>query len=55
MLNVASRTAALDALLALKDGRLDDALAKVVREAKLENSDLLQRVEKLMRERKVKL
>ena len=53
--SVASRTAALDALLALKDERLDNALAKVVREGKLETSDLLTRVEKLMRERKVKL
>ena len=53
--SVASRTAALDALLALKDERLDNALAEVVREANLENSDLLSRVEKLMRDRKVKL
>ena len=50
-----SRTAALDALLVLKDGHLDPALAKVVREAGLENSSLLARVETLMRERTVKL
>ena len=50
-----SRIAALDALLVLKDEHLDPALAKVVREAGLENSALLARVEKLMRERKVKL
>ena len=51
----ASRIAALDALLALRDGRLDAALAKVVRESKLENTELLQRVEKLLRKREVKL
>jgi hypothetical protein len=50
-----SRSAALDALLALKDEHLDLAFAKVVREANLENSELLGRVEKLIRERKVKL
>lgn len=50
-----SRIAALDALLALNDARFDPALAKVVREANLEHSELLPRVEKLMRERKVKL
>ncbi len=50
-----SRIAALAALLALKDEQLDLTLAKVVREAGLENSELLARVEKLMRERKVKL
>ncbi|MDQ3621984.1 MAG: hypothetical protein M3463_05780 [Verrucomicrobiota bacterium] len=50
-----SRAAALSALLAAKDERLDAALAKVVREAKLESSGLLDRVEILMRERKVKL
>ena len=53
--NVVSRTAALDALLALKDDRLDGVLAKVVREANLEGSDLQSRVERLMRERKVGL
>jgi len=53
--NVISRTAALDALLALKDERLDGVLAKVVREANLEGSDLQSRVERLMRERKVGL
>ncbi len=53
--NVLSRTAALDALLALKDDQLDPALAKVVRESALEGSDLLTRVEKLLRDRKVKL
>ena len=53
--DTASRTAALAALIELKDGRLDAALAKVVREAGLENSDLLRRAEKRLRERKVKL
>ena len=52
--SVASRTAALDGLLALKDEQLDHALAKIVREASLENTDLLPRAEKLLRERKVK-
>ncbi len=50
-----ARIAALNGLLAIKDERLDAALAKVVRETKLENSELLQRVEKLLRERKVTL
>jgi len=50
-----SRTAALDALLALKDERLNGVLAKVVREANLEGSDLQSRVERLMTERKVGL
>ena len=52
--SVTSRTAALDALLALKDERLDGALPSIVREASLENSELLSRAEKLVRERKVK-
>ena len=49
------RSAALNALLALNDERLNAALAKVVRDSKIEGSDLMQRVEKLLRERKVKL
>jgi HEAT repeat protein len=52
---LAPRTAALNALLALNDERLNAALAKVVRDSKIEGSDLMQRVEKLLRERKVKL
>jgi hypothetical protein len=49
------RAAALDALLALKDARLDRALAVAVRDAGLEGSGLLAHIEKLLRERKVKL
>ncbi len=50
-----TRIAALNALLALKDERLNTTLVKVVRETSLENTELLQRVEKLLRERKLKL
>jgi hypothetical protein len=53
--DVASRIAALDALLAAKDERLDPVLKTIVREVALENSDLLVRVEKLVRDRKLKL
>jgi HEAT repeat protein len=49
------RTAALAALLTLKDTRLDRALDLVVRDARLEGSNLLERTETLLRERKVKL
>jgi HEAT repeat protein len=49
------RAAALEALLTLKDPRLDRALAAVVRDAGLEGSPLLERTETLLRERKIKL
>lgn len=49
------RSAAFDSLLALKDLRLDSALAMAVVDARLENTRLLSRIEKLLRERKVKL
>ncbi len=49
------RTAALEALFAAKDPRLDRALAAAERDAKLENSTLLSRVETLLSERKVAL
>jgi HEAT repeat protein len=49
------RSAALDALLALKDARLDHALAEAVRDVGLEGSALLAHVDKLVRERKVRL
>jgi HEAT repeat protein len=50
-----ARAAALDSLVALNDPRLDGALAQAVRDAGLEESDLLNHVEKLLRERNVKL
>jgi HEAT repeat protein len=50
-----ARAAALDSLVALNDPRLDGALAQAVRDAGLEGSDLLNRIEQLLRERKVKL
>ena len=49
------RNAALDTLLAFKDEHLNEILVKIVREAHLENSGLMGRVETLLRERKVKL
>jgi hypothetical protein len=49
------RAAALDSVVALNDPRLDGALAQAVRDAGLEESDLLNHVEKLLRERNVKL
>ena len=53
--NQGLRLAALEALLALKDTRLDRTLDLVVRDAGLEGSNLLERTETLLRERKVKL
>ncbi len=50
-----ARGAALDSLLALNDARLDGALAKSVRDAGLEGTDLLYKIEKALRDRKVKL
>ncbi|MBZ5536609.1 MAG: HEAT repeat domain-containing protein [Acidobacteriia bacterium] len=50
-----ARAAALDSLVALDDRRLDGALARAVRDAGLEGSSLLLKIEKLLRERKVKL
>src|SRR5262249_2540195 len=49
------RAAALEALVAVKDPRLDKALATAVRDAGLEGSGLLVRTEQLLRERKVKV
>jgi len=46
---------ALESLLALNDARLDGALAQSVRDARLEGTDLLGKIEKLLRERKVRL
>ena len=50
-----TRRAALDALAALKDPRLDRALLTAVGDAQLERTDLLAQVERLLRERKVRL
>jgi HEAT repeat protein len=52
-----ARAAALDSLVALNDPRLDGALSRGVRDAGLEGqeNDLLQKIEKLLRDRKVKL
>jgi hypothetical protein len=51
------RSAALDALVALQDPRLNGALALAVRDAGLEGNvySLLARIEKLLGERKVNL
>ena len=50
-----ARAAALESLLRLNDPRLDGALAQAVRDARLEGGNLLGKIEKLLRERKVRL
>ena len=50
-----ARVAALDSLVALNDPRLEAALIQAVRDAGLEGSDLLNRIEKLLRQRKVRV
>jgi HEAT repeat protein len=50
-----ARAAALDSLIALNDPRLDSALAQAVRDAGLEGTDLLEKIERLLRQRKVRL
>jgi HEAT repeat protein len=52
-----ARAAALDSLLALNDPRLDLALSHAVRDGGLENqdSDLLNKIQKLIGDRKIKL
>ena len=50
-----ARAAALESLLTLNDPRLDGALALAVRDARLEGGNLLAKIEKLLRERKVRL
>lgn len=50
-----ARAAALESLLMLNDQRLDGALAQADRDARLEGGNLLGKIEKLLRERKVKL
>jgi HEAT repeat protein len=52
---VEARAAALDSLVTLKDARLDGALSQAVRDAGLEEGDLLNKIEKLLRDRKIKL
>jgi len=50
-----ARAAALESLLTLNDPRLNGALAQAVRDARLEGGNLLGKIEKLLRERKVRL
>lgn len=50
-----ARFAALNSLLALNDPRLDGTLALAVRDAGLENSDLLNKIEEQLYKRKVRL
>jgi len=50
-----ARAAALDSLLALNDSRLDGALAQAAHDAGLEGSDLLDKIEKSLRDRKIRL
>ncbi len=50
-----ARAEALKSLVLLNDGRLDGALNSAVRDAGLEGTNLLDQVEKLLRDRKVKL
>ena len=50
-----ARLAALNSLLALNDRRLDGALALAARDAGLENSELLNRIEELLCKRSVRL
>jgi hypothetical protein len=50
-----ARLAALNSLLALNDPRLDGALALAVRDADLESSDLLNKIEEQLSKRNVRL
>ena len=50
-----ARTAAFDSLVVLNDPRLDSALSQTARDAGLEGGELLNKIEKLLRERKIKL
>jgi len=50
-----ARAAALESLVALHDPHINGALAQAARDAGLEGSDLLHKIEKLLRERKVRL
>ncbi len=49
------RLAALNALVAVNDPRLEKALKAAIRDSGLENSELMARTERLLRDRKVKL
>jgi HEAT repeat protein len=50
-----ARAAAVDSLVTLNDARLDGALSQAVRDGGLEEGDLLNKIEKLLQERKIKL
>lgn len=50
-----AREVAFNSLVTLKDPRLDTALIAAVGDASLEGSELLKRIEKLLRERKIKI
>jgi HEAT repeat protein len=53
--NIDARNAALESLVTLNDQGLNQALVSAVKDGGLENTDLLRRVEELLRKRKVKL
>ena len=48
-----ARNLALDALLTLKEPRVNEILTKVSRETALENTELMRRIERLLAERKI--
>ena len=50
-----ARAAALDSLLALDDSHLDSALAQAARDAGLEGSELLYKIETSLRDRRIRL
>jgi HEAT repeat protein len=50
-----ARVAAFDSLVLLNDPRLDSALSQAARDAGLEGGELLNKIEKLLRERRIKL
>lgn len=50
-----ARAAALDSLVVINDPRLDSALSQAARDAGLEGGELLNKIEQLLRERKIKL
>lgn len=48
-----TRAAALDALIALKDAHLEKALIEAAKDASLEQTELLGRIDQILRERKI--
>ena len=50
-----ARAAAFDSLVVINDPRLDSALSQAARDAGLEGGELLNKIEQLLRERKIKL